>query len=113
MTPFGNRDFASDPLPDLGADERWLDLDGPAATSLLEQAATRPMPGGETRRVIIRVSGGEDLEVGRSDGREAAVRMARDLIRAIEDAQSRGEWPQIADRFVRPGAIVSIDVQRS
>ncbi|MFN0155258.1 MAG: hypothetical protein ACKVUT_12855 [Gaiella sp.] len=112
MAPFGNRDFGSDPLDDPTTDERWLDLDGGRSTSVLDSASMRSALGGETRRVILRVHGGEDIEIGRSDGREPAVRMARDMIRAIEDAQSRGEWPQIADRFVRPGAIVSIDVQR-
>lgn len=112
MTPFGNRDFGSDPLDETTADERWLELDGGRSTGVIETAMSRPLLSGETRRVIIRVHGGEDIEIGRSDGREPAVRMARDMIRAIEDAQSRGEWPQIADRFVRPGAIVSIDVQR-
>jgi hypothetical protein len=34
-------------------------------------------------------------------------------VQHIEQAASRGEWPQIDERFIRPGAIVSIDVQRS
>jgi hypothetical protein len=38
--------------------------------------------------------------------------MAREMIRTIEAAQARGEWPQVDDRFIRPGAIVSVDVQR-
>ncbi len=112
MTPFGNRDFGNDPTHDTAEDERWLDLDGVRSTSVLDDLATRPFTGAETRRVIIRVHGGEDIEIGRSDSREPAVRLARDMIRAIEEAQTKGEWPQIADRFVRPGAIVSIDVQR-
>ena len=36
-----------------------------------------------------------------------------DMVRAIENAEGVGEWPLIGDRFVRPGAIVSIDVQRA
>ena len=35
------------------------------------------------------------------------------MIGAIEEAQARGEWPLVEDRFIRPGAIVSIDVQRA
>jgi hypothetical protein len=34
------------------------------------------------------------------------------MVRHIEAASARGEWPQIDERFVRPGAIVSVDVQR-
>jgi 23S rRNA U2552 (ribose-2'-O)-methylase RlmE/FtsJ len=40
------------------------------------------------------------------------VQLARDMVRHIERASAKGEWPQIAERFIRPGAIVSIDVQR-
>ena len=67
----------------------------------------------DTRRVVVRMHGGEDLELGRVEGRDAAVQMARDMVRAIENAEGVGEWPLIGDRFVRPGAIVSIDVQRA
>jgi hypothetical protein len=61
----------------------------------------------------MRVSGTDDVELGRVEGREAAVDMAREMIRTIEAAQARGEWPQVDDRFIRPGAIVSVDVQRA
>jgi hypothetical protein len=35
------------------------------------------------------------------------------MIRLIDEAEARGEWPELAERFIRPGAIVSIDVQRA
>lgn len=67
----------------------------------------------ETRRVVLRVHGAEEIELGRAAGRELAVRLAREMIGAIEEAQARGEWPLVEDRFIRPGAIVSVDVQRA
>jgi hypothetical protein len=35
------------------------------------------------------------------------------MVRTIESAEAAGEWPLVEDRFLRPGAIVSIDVQRA
>ena len=67
----------------------------------------------EIRRVVLRVHGAEEIELGRAEGREPAVRLAREMIGAIEEAQTRGEWPLVEDRFIRPGAIVSVDVQRA
>ena len=34
------------------------------------------------------------------------------MVQHIEQAAAKGEWPQVDERFIRPGAIVSIDVQR-
>jgi hypothetical protein len=66
----------------------------------------------DTRRVILRVHGADDIVVGTAEGRENAVQIARGMVRHIEQAAAKGEWPQIDERFIRPGAIVSIDVQR-
>ena len=41
------------------------------------------------------------------------MRIAREMVQHIEQAATNGEWPQIDERFIRPGAIVSIDVQRA
>lgn len=103
MTIFGNRDsgFGSTPLSAV-----LPSLDPPAAP-------TRGFGAPDMRRVILRVHGDDDIVVGKTEGRENAVQIARDMVRHVEDASSRGEWPQIDERFVRPGAIVSIDVQRS
>jgi hypothetical protein len=107
MTVFGNRDFAPTDPPH----------EAPRAEAALAVAALPPIVAlpvaDETRRVVIRVRGGEEIEVGRAHGREPAVRIARDTIRMIEDAQASEEWPAVGDRFLRPDAIVSIDVQRA
>jgi hypothetical protein len=67
----------------------------------------------DMRRVILRLHGADPIVVGSAEGRENAVRVARETVQHIEQAATKGEWPQIEERFIRPGAIVSIDVQRA
>ncbi len=108
MTVFGNRDFApTDPIHVAPRAER------PSPTSRRCRRSYRLPVSSDTRRVVIKVRGGEEIEVGRVEGREPAVRIARDTIRMIESAQTADEWPTVGDRFLRPDAIVSIDVQRA
>ena len=110
MTIFGNRDSGygssstADAIPSLD------DLDRPATPPA---RSARGFGAPETRRVILRVHGNDDIVVGSAEGRENAVQIAREMVRHIEQASTKGEWPQIDERFIRPGAIVSIDVQRS
>ncbi len=82
-------------------------------TSSLEAIpAVRPVSH-EQRRVVLRLHGAEDVELARADKREPAMALARELVSSIEAATARGDWPEIGDRLIRPGAIVSIDVQRA
>jgi hypothetical protein len=106
MTIFGNRDSGYGGGPSAGPLSAVADLD----------STTTPMRGfgtTDTRRVILRVHGDENIVVGSAEGRESAVRIAREIVQHIESASTKGEWPQIDERFIRPGAIVSIDVQRA
>jgi len=105
MTIFGNRDsgYGSSPVADASPALESLD---PPATS------TRSFGAVDTRRVILRVHGDESILVGDAEGRDNAIRIARNMVQHIEQAAAKGEWPQIEERFIRPGAIVSIDVQR-
>jgi hypothetical protein len=117
MTPFGNRDFERTPTgteadaPAYGSGEGSTWERDDSISRLLDTTShdvTR-----DTRRVVVRMHGGEDLELGRVEGRDPAVQMARDMVRTIENAEGVGEWPLIGDRFLRPGSIVSVDVQRA
>jgi hypothetical protein len=72
--------------------------------------AVRPTQ--EGRQVVLRLHGGDDVVLARADRREPALELARDFVRSIEAATSRGDWPEVGDRLIRPGAIVSIDVRR-
>lgn len=105
MTIFGNRDsgYGSSSVADAVSAPEGLDA---PATS------TRDFGAPDTRRVILRVHGDENILVGKAEGRDNAVLIARNMVQHIEQAAAKGEWPQIEERFIRPGAIVSIDVQR-
>lgn len=109
MTIFGNRDSGYGSSPTAGVFPSLDDFDPPAT---LPATPTRGFGAPDTRRVILRVHGDDDIVVGSAEGRESAVQIARDMVRHIEQATAKGEWPQIDERFIRPGAIVSIDVQR-
>ncbi len=114
MTIYGNRDFgygggdADLPAPPLGEEAHH--------TSALDELLGRtpaPAAPSQHRRVLIRVQGGDEIVVGQAGDRDEAVRIARNLVREVEEAAARHEWPEIDGRFLRPGAIVSIDVQRA
>ena len=62
------------------------------------------------RRIVIRLLGGEEVEYAEADDREIAVAAARDLTRGFAESESRGEWPEMVGRFLRPGSILSVDV---
>ena len=107
MTIFGNRDSSygsSAPVADA------VPLPSGTASPAIP---ARAFGAADMRRVILRVHGDENIVVGSAEGRDNAVRIAREMVQHIEQAATNGEWPQIDERFIRPGAIVSIDVQRS
>jgi hypothetical protein len=62
----------------------------------------------ELRRVVVRMSDGEVLQVGTAPNRDSALVLARTVIAEIEEP--RGEWPLVGDRMLRPESIVSVDV---
>jgi hypothetical protein len=64
----------------------------------------------EVRRLVVRLIGGEELELGDYDDRDGAVDAAQDLIARFSTAETTGEWPDIAGRFVRPASVASIDI---
>ena len=66
-----------------------------------------------TRRLVVRLLGGEQLELSVYDDRETAVTAARELMTQFSAAESTGEWPELDGRFIRPGSVASIDVLSS
>lgn len=120
MTIFGNRDSGYGRTPDsnpmagaLPSLESPDSLESPEPEVGESSGPTRAFGARDTRRVILRIHGDDNILVGSAEERESAVQIARDMVRHIEQASTKGEWPQIDERFIRPGAIVSIDVQRS
>ena len=79
---------------------------------LAERGATAPVPAAaaETRRVVVRLLGGEELELGSFTGREAAVTAAQELVAKFTSAEASGDWPELDGRFLRPASVASIDV---
>jgi hypothetical protein len=58
-------------------------------------------------RVLVRLENGERIQVGEFDGFEDAKARARGLMAELMQA---AEWPFLSGRYVRPEAIVSIDI---
>jgi hypothetical protein len=61
-----------------------------------------------TVRVLARLSNGERIEVGAHPDQDGAKAEATALMRFLRETGS--DWPFLNGRFVRPEAIVSIDI---
>ena len=61
-----------------------------------------------TVRVLARLSNGERIEVGVHDDEAGAKAEATALMRFLRE--TGGDWPFLSGRFVRPDAIVSVDI---
>ena len=64
----------------------------------------------EQRRLVIRLLGGDELELGAFDDRDRAMEAATEIVARLAAADLSGEWPEIEGRFLRPGSIASVDV---
>jgi hypothetical protein len=62
----------------------------------------------ELRRVVVRLTDGELVQVGTAPNSDSARVLARSVIAEIEAPQ--GTWPLIGDRLLRPESILWIDV---
>lgn len=69
--------------------------------------AVEEMRSERSASVFVRLTSGERIPVGEFDSAEAAESRARELMQQLD---GDGEWPQIEGRYVRPDAVVSIDV---
>jgi hypothetical protein len=61
-------------------------------------------------RLVARLLGGEELELGGFADRDGAIEAAKDLIARFNAAEESGEWPEVDGTFLRPGSIATIDV---
>lgn len=62
------------------------------------------------RRVVLRLLGGDEIELGSFDDREEAMEAAAEIVALLAAAEASSDWPEIEGRFLRPGSIASIDV---
>jgi len=63
------------------------------------------------RRVVLRMTDGETVELRRMSDEDEAVAFAREAVRRIAAAEQTGEWPELDGRFLRPDQIFSVDIQ--
>ena len=101
--------FEAPPVP-LRSFESILAEHASAATATVTAVAPEAV---ETRRVVLRLLGGEQLELAAYTDRDDAVAAARELMTRFSSAESAGEWPELDGRFIRPGSVASIDVLSS
>ena len=65
----------------------------------------------DRRRVVVRLVGDEEVELGYLRGAHGGGRPRRkDAIATFEAAESAGEWPELEGRHLRPASILSVDV---
>jgi hypothetical protein len=96
------------PLPSL---EELVGLSGRPEAAAPPVAAAPPAEAPtDPRRLVVRVLGGEDVEVGLFDGPDAAIARAKEIVGSIATAEASGMWPELDGRYLRPASIVSIDV---
>jgi len=98
--------FEAPPVP-LRSFESILAEHTSAAAAPVAVAVAEPAG---TRRVVLRLLGGELLELAAYGDRDEAVTAARELMTGFSQAESAGEWAEVDDRFIRPASVASIDV---
>jgi fused signal recognition particle receptor len=64
----------------------------------------------EQHFVVLRLSEGEQLEIGSFGSPAEAQGFAQEVVRQIAAAEGEATWPFFAGRFLRPETIVSVDV---
>lgn len=78
----------------------------PAPPSLVEAPPVETT----AARLVVRLLGGEELELSAFDDREAAIEAAKELVGRFSTAEDSGDWPELDGRFLRPASVASIDV---
>jgi hypothetical protein len=78
----------------------------PAPPSLVEALPVETA----AARLVVRMLGGEELELGTFDDRDHAIEAAKELVGRFSTAEDSGDWPEMDGRFLRPASVASIDV---
>jgi hypothetical protein len=66
--------------------------------------------GPDVRRLVVRLVGGEEVELGSFDDRDGAIEAAQQLLARFSAAEAAGAWFEVEGRFLRPDSVASIDV---
>jgi hypothetical protein len=100
---------APEPVPELPPA-----AEAPVEAEVVPQGEAEPVPSTAEvpaqalAEVFLRLANGERIAAGSYDGQQPAEERAKELMRALD---GDGDWPQIGGRFIRPDAVVSIDVE--
>ena len=105
--------FEAPPVPLRSFESILAERSSAAVPTAPTPAEIKPAATAETRRVVLRLLGGEQLELAAYSDRDEAVTAARELMTRFSAAEAAGEWPELEGRFVRPGSVASIDVLSS
>jgi hypothetical protein len=65
------------------------------------------------RRVVVRLPGNDEIVVAETPSAEEAISLAQQMIDSIDAAAERNEWIELQDRFVRPSAVLSVDIDKA
>jgi hypothetical protein len=90
------------------ADDGWVQEDVHEEETAVEHHGS---DADAVRRVVLRLTGGETVELSSTRSADEAIERGRDAVRRIAQAEASGEWPEFDGRFLRPDQIVSVDVQ--
>jgi hypothetical protein len=82
------------------------DAPAPAPTAAVEP---QPVPVARTHKLVLRLLNGELIELGTFDDRASADASAAHVVQQLIAGEASG-WLLFDGRYVRPGAIVSLDV---
>lgn len=83
----------------------------PVSLAVSETARLVPAPKEEHYTVAIRLSNGELITAGETDGADKAEALGHAVVADV--TQENGEWPFFSGRFINPETIVSVDLLQS
>jgi hypothetical protein len=83
-----------------------------ALQKLLDAESAAPRRRG-TRRIVVRLPGNDEIIVAETSSAEEAIMLAQQMIDAIDAAAERNEWIELDDRFLRPSAVLSVDIDKA
>jgi hypothetical protein len=80
-------------------------VESPAAQALVQEDEP-----GAVSVVVLRLRGGDALEIGTFPTAPEAATRAREVVAEIAAAEVSGTWPFFVQRYLRPDSIVSVDL---
>jgi hypothetical protein len=82
----------------------------PEPPAAVEPVAVEPELGASLHIVLLRLREGDVLQVGTFRTAAEASARAQEVVREIAAAEGASTWPFFAERYLRPDAIVSVDL---